>query len=86
MARGPKTSLLTMLSGGISRLKTTIYTGFVKNRLGTLCEMAHKVHRRTCETSIRARRTQPSDPDEAFSQERKNNCKSCGTSGEAVAP
>jgi hypothetical protein len=47
MARGPKTSLLTMLSGGISRLKTTIYTGFAKNHLGTFCETAHKIHRRT---------------------------------------
>jgi hypothetical protein len=41
MAPGPKTSLLTMLSGRISRLKTTIYTWFVKNHLGTLRETAH---------------------------------------------
>ena len=36
MARGPRTSLLTMLPGGISRLKTTTYTGFIKNHLGPL--------------------------------------------------
>ena len=66
MASGPKTSLLTMLSGGISRSKKQSYSGFVKNK---------KVRRRTSlarpvprwrDYTIGARWRQPGELDPVF--------------------